>query len=346
MSERNNHLGKALDAAAMRAEYDEHVKRLLADKQILAWIMKNTVEEFEDMTIQDIIPCIEPPEIGTVSVDPYNGEIIGQPNESNIPYEGKMYYDIRFNAKAPERRSTEIHLMFDIEAQKDPNPGYDLVTRSIVYCSRMISEQYSRVFTGKDYDKVQKVYSIWVVMNCGRDSANTISAYKLQHVPLHGEYKDDSRYDLVNSVFIRLPKDGAADKAINKPEAIHKMLSTLFTDELPPGDKKRILKEEYDINTTIPMEGEMQSMCNLSEAIYERGIERGMAQGMAQGLEQGIAQGIEQGMAQGMEQGREQYSRQMAKLGQFLLKEGRMDELSAILNNPSKIEELIQKYGL
>ena len=63
-------------------------------------------------------------------------------------------------------------------------------------------------------------------------------------------------------------------------------------------------------------------MCNSSEAIYERGIE------------------------QGMEQGREQYSRQMAKLGPFLLKESRMDELNLVMKDPSKLEELIKKYNL
>lgn len=38
--------------------YDTNVKYLLSDKQILSWILKYTVEEFQEMSIEDIIGCI------------------------------------------------------------------------------------------------------------------------------------------------------------------------------------------------------------------------------------------------------------------------------------------------
>ena len=43
------------------------------------------------------------------------------------------------------------------------------------------------------------------------------------------------------------------------------------------------------------MEKEMNTMCNLSEGIFERGIEQGISQGISQGRAQGILQG-ESGM--------------------------------------------------
>lgn len=39
--------------------YDTNVKYLLSDKQILSWILKYTVEEFQEMSIEDIIDCID-----------------------------------------------------------------------------------------------------------------------------------------------------------------------------------------------------------------------------------------------------------------------------------------------
>lgn len=46
--------------------YDTNVKYLLSDKQILSWILKYTVEEFQEMSIEDIIDCIgDDIEIGT-----------------------------------------------------------------------------------------------------------------------------------------------------------------------------------------------------------------------------------------------------------------------------------------
>ena len=50
--------------------YDTNVKYLLADKQILSRILKYTVEEFQEMDIEDILGCIgDDIEIGERPVD-------------------------------------------------------------------------------------------------------------------------------------------------------------------------------------------------------------------------------------------------------------------------------------
>ena len=50
----------ALDAAGEGAEaqYDQNAKYLLADKQILARILKYTLKEFADMEVNEICGCI------------------------------------------------------------------------------------------------------------------------------------------------------------------------------------------------------------------------------------------------------------------------------------------------
>ncbi len=65
-----NHLGQSIASSDNKAEYDDAVKELLADKQLLAWILKWTTEEFADMEIDDIIPCIENPMISNIPVYP------------------------------------------------------------------------------------------------------------------------------------------------------------------------------------------------------------------------------------------------------------------------------------
>ena len=46
--------------------YDTNVKYLLSDKQILSRILKYTIEEFQEMDIEDIMGCIgDDIEIGT-----------------------------------------------------------------------------------------------------------------------------------------------------------------------------------------------------------------------------------------------------------------------------------------
>ena len=48
-------LAQAVDATnESGSAYDTNVKYLLADKQILSWILKYTVEEFQNMDIENI----------------------------------------------------------------------------------------------------------------------------------------------------------------------------------------------------------------------------------------------------------------------------------------------------
>ena len=99
--------------------YDTNVKYLLSDKQILSWILKYTVEEFQEMSIEDIIDCIgDDIETGTKPVDAglsNLGRVRGTVTEDNVPGEGIIYYDIRFTAYI---KKAELKILVNIEAQE------------------------------------------------------------------------------------------------------------------------------------------------------------------------------------------------------------------------------------
>ena len=61
----------------------------------------------------------------------------------------------------------------------------------------------------------------------------------------------------------------------------------LLSADIKPDEKKQVLESEYGIPMSIELEEEVNSMCNLSEAIEERGIEKGIEQGIERGVEQG-----------------------------------------------------------
>ncbi len=54
----DTYLSQAVVTAGSAASYDANVKYLLADRQILARILKYTVQECRDMEIEEIISCI------------------------------------------------------------------------------------------------------------------------------------------------------------------------------------------------------------------------------------------------------------------------------------------------
>ena len=91
--------------SANKAKYDESVKELFAAKQVLAWILKYTLEEFVDDEIPEIMNHLSRPVISSIRMEPgqtNRDKIEKQSEEDVVIGEGKIYYDIRFSAFCPE----------------------------------------------------------------------------------------------------------------------------------------------------------------------------------------------------------------------------------------------------
>lgn len=73
--EMENILAKNITAAGEKAAYDAACKRLLANKIILAWIMKSCLEEYKDHSVNEIAEkYIEgSPQIAETAVNPDEG---------------------------------------------------------------------------------------------------------------------------------------------------------------------------------------------------------------------------------------------------------------------------------
>ena len=66
-----NSISKTIDTAEQEAQYDTCVKKLLSEKIILAWILKECVNEFKQYSISQILKeCIEgEPKVAVIAVD-------------------------------------------------------------------------------------------------------------------------------------------------------------------------------------------------------------------------------------------------------------------------------------
>ena len=51
-----------------------------------------------------------------------------------------------------------------------------------------------------------------------------------------------------------------------------KMLDILLSRDTGPDEKKKTLKEEFDIPMTIELEGGILDMCNLSKGVYDSAV--------------------------------------------------------------------------
>ena len=273
-------IAKNIRVADEKASYDAACKRLLSEKIILAWIMKNCLEEYRDYDVEEIAEkYIEgTPQVGEVAVSPDESNrvsmIQGAGNEDTSLTEGTVTYDIRFLAIAPVSGEL-IRLIINIEAQNDFYPGYPLIKRGIYYCSRMISAQYGTEFTNSHYENIKKVYSIWICMNPPKSRENSITRYYIAEENLVGSVKErKTDYDLMAAVMICLGKEGDSGTDLLK------LLNVLLSTETGSQDKCQILEEDFHIRMTQTLESEVSLMCNLSKGVEEKGIEKGRQEGI------------------------------------------------------------------
>ncbi len=275
-------------ADQQKIAYDEVCKRVLAEKGILANILQSCVMEFQNASIDEIVHrCIQgTPEVGTILVEPDAGitRIQNVQTEDKSLTEGTVFYDIRFTALAPSD-GKPIELIINIEAQNDFNPGYPLLKRAIYYCSRLISSQYGTVFTKSHYEKIQKVYSIWICTAPTKAWSYTVTRYNLTEENLIGNAKAPHEdYDLLTPILICLGK-----KRYTALKGLLKMLNLVLLDNISSDRKVKTLAEEFEVTTTPHLERGVAEMCNLSEGIEKRGEERGIAIGEARGEARGKA---------------------------------------------------------
>ena len=292
MSE-NSYLSNALYAADDKAEYDAGAKKILADKQVLAWILKYCVKEFKEYSIHVIKDYIEgTPEVSKVNLFPRkvtSEAITGMSDSDDVPNEGGIRFDIRFYAITPE--GEHIKLIIDLEAQKNFYPGYSITARGVFYGARMISAQYGVEFVDSDYDSIKKVYSIWICMNAPKYGVNTITEYTLQPQHIYGKFQGKMKYDLLSIVIIGM----GSEEESKEGSELHQVLSVLLSRMIGPAEKEKDLRDKYGFDIGHEMKGVWREMCNLSDLIEEEATARGLEKGMARGMAQGMAQGMEKG---------------------------------------------------
>ena len=284
MGQQKTTLSRSIEVAVGKETLDAACKEFLAEKIILAWIMKHTMKEYAECDVWEIAKKY-------IIGEPQIGEVLVLPDETNAPRiagvgvedssitEGTVTYDIHFRALLPGTREA-VHLIINVEAQKDFYPGYPLVKRGIYYCARMVSSQYGTVFTNSHYEKIQKVYSIWICINPPKNRSNTITEYSFAEKNLAGNAVEKKKdYDLMTAVMICLGtrEDAAGNELLG-------LLDVLLSSDKGAAEKKGILEMDYKISMTEELKGETERMCNYSDYVEERGIEKGIKIGMEKGI--------------------------------------------------------------
>lgn len=272
----NTEIANAVNAAGDKAQYDTRVKRLLAQKSILAHILVKTVDEFKGMKLEDVVKYIEgEPSISVVPVEPglanmekpdaAGQRIVGLNTENAEINEGLVRFDIIFYVRMKNGLS---QIIVNIEAQKDEPTEYKILNRAIFYVSRLISSQKERDFVNTNYDDIKQVFSIWICMNM---DDNSLSHIHLTKDELLKPCNWKGNLDLLNIVLIGITNEIPEH---DEKYEMHRLIGALLSSELKEQEKLDIIEHEYNIPISQEFREDVRIMCNLSTGIEERATER------------------------------------------------------------------------
>ena len=267
----NTEITNAVNAAGDKAQYDARVKRILAQKNILAHILVKTVDEFKGMKPEDVVTYIEgEPKVGIVPVEPgltnvektdaTGQRIVGLNTENAEINEGLVRFDIIFYVRMKNGLS---QIIVNVEAQKDEPNKYKLLNRAIFYVSRLVSSQKERDFVNTNYDDIKQVFSIWICMNM---DCNSLSHIHLTKDEMLSPYDWKGNMDLLNIVLIGITNDIPDHE---EKYEMHRLIGALLSSELKEQEKLDIIKHEYNIPIRSEFREDVSVMCNLSQEIVD-----------------------------------------------------------------------------
>ena len=161
-----------MSAGDIGAKYDQAAKTIWKNREIIAPLLKYSVKELQDETVESIIRLIDADSISEdVPVSDLPATVINQETEQFSVTEKPITYDLRFKVKNPKLSDADMLVMLhvNLEFQNKYRPtlkdgrSYPLIKRGIYYAVREISAQLGRITQKTNYDDIEKVVSIWLV---------------------------------------------------------------------------------------------------------------------------------------------------------------------------------------
>ena len=186
----NTEIANAVNAAGDKAQYDTRVKRLLAQKSILAHILVKTVDEFKGMKPEDVVKYIEgEPSISVVPVEPglanmektdaTGQRIVGLNTEHDEKYEMHRLIGALLSSELKEQEKLDIieheyNIPISQEFREDVRIMCNLSTGIEERATERATEKTSEKFILNMYKKGYTLDQIADVAETGVDEVEAI----------------------------------------------------------------------------------------------------------------------------------------------------------------------------
>ncbi len=271
-------LAKTILAAGDEPNLDKQSVNILKHKCILANIIREVIPEFKGMSVSEVethigrVEALSHPLDDNYAESSVNDIVEMKNTVSKSINDGDIYYDVYFDAFV-DKESERIKLIVNMEIQNDFYPGYPIARRAGYYSARAITDQRGTVFKDQEYDKIRKVYSIWICPKPSKETAGEVREIGLQEKPNEKLTPLPPETYQIMSIFIVY----CCDPSVGCENTLADFCSTLFSAGLSADERNAKLAEKYHIPDEIRKE--VIKMGVIGEAYLQTGIEQGIEMG-------------------------------------------------------------------
>ena len=255
--------------------YNNAVKRILSNKAILAVILKALVPEYKDSSNEDIRDKYIQGDVRN-SIDNSEAQDELASYGSGVE-QGAVTYDIRFDALLPMRTKKHSKILINLEAQKNTKSlSYKPATRGIYYACNMVTSEYGTVFSHSHYEKIEKVYSIWICMSPSSKQAGSLNIYDMneRQISKH-ECLEKEDYDKLAVVVYHIGEFEEGSNGDYNMSEMGDLITHALGKDSSPEEVKDYLRTRHNIEIDKKLEEDIDTMCNWADVIEERGLIRG-----------------------------------------------------------------------
>ena len=183
--------------------------------------------------------------------------------------EGAVHFDLLIELTIPMPNGDLIAVVVNVEIQNDGGNICRIIKRGIYYYSRLISRQKNRTFKAPKYEKLRKVYSIWLLAAADDLLANSIRRFSLTEqiitapqskmLPLPTAY-----YDMMEVVIAGINGDYMPQ---GKPNVLE-LLWLLSSVEMDDDKARQYLQEVFKMEVTETMDTEIYDVREMLRRFY------------------------------------------------------------------------------
>lgn len=177
------------------------------------------------------------------------------------PTEKRIFFDIHFTAKNPLLSTKNVlvmlHIDFEIQNNYVPsNPKYPITKRAIYYAARELSAQLGIATNETNYDKLEKVYSIWICNeNIPDKLKNSITRYHIEKEDIMGTCDESDVYhNLMEVIIVRRGKEALEN-------TLFEYLQGVFTTNFDT------INKYVDVDNNNEVKEVLETMTGLGESL-------------------------------------------------------------------------------